>query len=165
MDRREYFLSMCQSTDWWVDTSGNMHVCANISLSTSCQAHCDSTILMGNSSSASVLAIGMGDLKFTLGKIVQLNNVQYVPPIKKNLVTVSFLLKDGFKLVFVSNKFVLSKYETLVGQGYECGGLFPLSLEDFYNKVLNHVGTSTDKNNVWHSRLCQLNFWLYVTAS
>jgi hypothetical protein len=44
----------------------------------------------------------------TLGKIVQLKNVQNNPSIKKSLVSGSQLMKDGLKLVF--NKAVLSKY-------------------------------------------------------
>ncbi|KAK1643805.1 hypothetical protein QYE76_061610 [Lolium multiflorum] len=72
------------------------------------------------------------------GKIVQLKNVLHVPSIKKNLVSGSRLMKDGFKLVFESNKVVLSKYGTIVGKGYECEGMFRFSLEDFCDNVVNH---------------------------
>nr|AAL31029.1 putative reverse transcriptase [Oryza sativa Japonica Group] len=44
-----------------------------------------STVLMGNGSHASVHGVGMVDLKFTSGKIVQLKNVQHVPSIDRNL--------------------------------------------------------------------------------
>jgi hypothetical protein len=56
--------------------------------------------------------------------------VHHVPSINKNLVSRSLLCRDGFKLVFDSNKVVISKYEQFVGKGYECGGLFCLSLSD-----------------------------------
>ena len=52
----------------------------------------------------------MIDLKFTSRKIVQLKNVQHVPTINKNLVSVSLLCKDGFKVVLESNKSVVSKH-------------------------------------------------------
>jgi hypothetical protein len=39
-----------------------------------------------------------------------LKNVQHVPSIKKNLVGGSLLCRDGYKLVFESNKCILSKY-------------------------------------------------------
>jgi hypothetical protein len=53
----------------------------------------------------------MIDLKFISGKTVRLRNVQHVPSINKNLVSRSLLCKDGFKLVFESNKsMVLSWY-------------------------------------------------------
>ncbi|KAK1682932.1 hypothetical protein QYE76_043780 [Lolium multiflorum] len=69
-----------------------------------------SSVMMGNGLHATVRGVGTVDLKFTSGKIVQLKNVLHVPSIKKNLVSGSRLMKDGFKLVFESNKVVLSKF-------------------------------------------------------
>jgi hypothetical protein len=54
---------------------------------------------MGNGSHASVRSVGTVDLKFTSGKIVQLKNVQHVPTIRKNLFSISLLLRDDFKVV------------------------------------------------------------------
>src|SRR3954463_7666580 len=84
-------LSLCQSTDWWIDTGANIHVCADISLFYSYQVTHDGSVLMGNGSHALVHGVGMVDLKFTLGRIVQLTNVQHVPAIKNNLVSGSLL--------------------------------------------------------------------------
>ena len=114
-------------------------------------------MLMGNGSHACVHGVGTVDLKFTSGKIVRLKNVHHVPSINKNLVSGSLLCRDGYKIVFESNKFVVSKFGTFVGKGYECGGLFRLSLSDVCNKVVNHV-CSNSESNVWHSRLCHINF-------
>jgi hypothetical protein len=33
----------------------------------------------------------------------------------------SLLCRDGYELVFESNKFILSKYGTFVGKGYDSG--------------------------------------------
>jgi hypothetical protein len=65
--------------------------------------------------------------------------VQHVPTIKNNLVSGSLLCRDGFKLVFESNKCVLSKYGTFVGKGYDSGGLFCLSLSNQCSEIVNHV--------------------------
>jgi hypothetical protein len=85
-----------------------------------------------------------------------LKNVQYVPSIKKNLVSGSLLCRDGYKLVFESNKCVLSKYGTFVGKGYESGDLFRLSLHDVCNKSVNNV--ILNELYIWHSRLYHINF-------
>ena len=71
---------------------------------------------MGNGSHARVLDVGTVNLKFTSGETVELKNVQHVPIIKKNLVSGSLLCRDGFKLVFESNKCILSKFGTFVGK-------------------------------------------------
>jgi hypothetical protein len=65
--------------------------------------------MMENESHASVHGIGTIDLKLTLGKIVQLKNVQRVPSINENLVSGSLLYMDGFKVVLELNKFVVLK--------------------------------------------------------
>jgi hypothetical protein len=59
---------------------------------------------MENGSHASIHGVGMVYLKLTLEKIVQ-----HVPSINKNLVSCSLLCMDGFKVVFESNKFIVSK--------------------------------------------------------
>jgi hypothetical protein len=112
---------------------------------------------MGNGAHASVRSIGKVDLKLTSGKTVQLKNVQHVPSIRKNLISGYLLCHDGYKLVFESNKCVLSKFGTFIGKGYERGGLFRLSLCENNVKFVNHVNNH-DEANVWHSQLCHINF-------
>ena len=110
---------------------------------------------MGSRSHARVLGIGTVNLKFTSGNTMQLKNVQYVPTIKKNLVSGSQLCRNGFKLVFESNNCVLSKFGTFIGKGYNSGGLFRLSLSDDCNKVVNNV-INVDESNVWHQGFVML---------
>jgi hypothetical protein len=71
---------------------------------------------MGNRSHARVLGVGTVILMFTLGNNVLLKNMQHVPSIKNNLVSGSQLCRDSYKLVFESNKCILSKYGTFVGK-------------------------------------------------
>jgi hypothetical protein len=72
--------------------------------------------MMGNISHARVFGVGTIILKFTPGKMVLLKNVQHVPSIKKNLVSDSLLCRGGYRLVFESNKCILSKFGTFVGK-------------------------------------------------
>jgi hypothetical protein len=149
-------LSVFCLPEWWVDTGANIHVYADISLFSSYQVGGTASLLMGNGSHARVLSVGTVNLKFTSGKTVQLKNVQHVPTIKKNLISGSLLCRDGFKLVFESNKYILSKFEIFVEKGYDSGGLFRFPLDDC-NKVVNNV-VNIDKSNIWHLRLCHINF-------
>jgi hypothetical protein len=71
---------------------------------------------MGNGAHARVLSAGTVTLKFTSGKTIQLKNLQHVPTTKKNLVSGSLLCRDSFKLVFESNKCIISKFGTFVGK-------------------------------------------------
>jgi hypothetical protein len=91
-------------------------VCADISLFSSYQVGGTESFFMRNGSHVCVLDVGMVNLKLTLRKTVRLKNMQHIPTIKKNLVSDSLLCRDGFKLVFESNKYVLSKYGNFVGK-------------------------------------------------
>jgi hypothetical protein len=121
-------------------------VYADISLFSSYQVRRTSSLLMGNGTRAAIRGVGTVDLKLTLEKTVQLKNVHHVPSIRKNLISSSLLYRDGYKLMFESNKCVLSKYGTFVGKYYESGGLFCLSLNDACDKSVNHVSQNNETN-------------------
>ena len=66
-------------------------------------------LFMENSSTSKVEGQGKVILKLTSGKKLTLNNVLHVLEIRKNLVSGSLLSKNGFKVVFVSDEFLLSR--------------------------------------------------------
>jgi hypothetical protein len=119
---------------------------------------------MENGSRVHVLGVGTINLKFTSGKTVLLKNVQHAPFIKKNLVSVSMMCRDGYKIILESNKCVVLRHGTFVGKCYDCGGLYRLSLLDMCNKVVNTVDISNE-SNLWHSRLCHVNFGCLMRLS
>jgi hypothetical protein len=65
-------LLVCHSSDWWVDTGANVHMCADISLFSSYQVGRTSSLLMENGACAAVRGVGTVDLKLTSGKTMQL---------------------------------------------------------------------------------------------
>ena len=128
---------MGNSKEWWVDTGATRHICANKDMFTSyVPVSSGEQLFMGNSSTSKVEGQGKVILKMTSGKELTLNNVLHVPHIRKNLVSGSLLSKNGFKLVFVSNKFVLFKNEMYIGKGYLSDGLFKLNVLTVVPKVL-----------------------------
>jgi hypothetical protein len=141
-----------------MNTRANIHVRADASLFSSYQVGGTGALLMENGSHARVLNVGTIILKFTSRKTVLLNNVQHVPSIEKNLVNDSQCCRDGYKIIFEANKSVLSKYRTFVDKGYDCEGLFCLSLyDDVCNKTMNNA-IIPDESNICHSRFCHVNF-------
>ena len=101
-------------------------------------------------------------------KVRTLNNVLHVPDIHKNLVSGSLLNENDFKLVIVSDKFVLSKNDKYVGKSYLSDGLFKLNVLTVEPKSINNNKVSTFayivKSFVWHRlirfgcRLGHVNF-------
>ncbi|GJW16971.1 pol polyprotein [Tanacetum coccineum] len=98
------------NSGWWIDTGATRHVCADKSMFHSFRAVDNGQkLFMGNSATADIKGEGDVILKMTSEKELKLTNVLYVPEIRKNLVSGWLLNKFGFRLVFESDKFVLSK--------------------------------------------------------
>ncbi|XP_057510960.1 uncharacterized protein LOC130793312 [Actinidia eriantha] len=66
-------------------------------------------VFMRNSATSDVAGIGKVVLKMTLGKKLTLNNVLFVPEIRKNLVSGSLLTRHGFRMIFEADRVALSK--------------------------------------------------------
>ena len=75
------------------------------------------------------------------------------------------LCRQGIKLVFESNKVVLTKFGNFVGKGYDSRGMFRLSILDFNNVNIFNVSHCNKIHDVWHSRLCHVNFEAIVRLS
>ncbi|KAL0360420.1 UNVERIFIED_CONTAM: Retrovirus-related Pol polyprotein from transposon TNT 1-94 [Sesamum radiatum] len=84
-------------------------------------------LFMGNSATSNIVGLGKVVLKMTSGKELTLIDVLHVPDIRKNLVSGSLLVKSGFRLVFESNKFILTKNSHFIGKGYVEKGLFKMN--------------------------------------
>jgi hypothetical protein len=77
-----------------------------------------------------------------------------------NLISVSLLCQDGYKLVFESNKLVMSKFGNFIDKGYISGGLFHLNTSDYsYNlNFASMINNKICKADVWHSQFCHIRF-------
>ena len=76
----------------------------------------------------------------------------------------SLLSKKGFKLVFVSDNFILTKNDMYVGKGYMSNGLFKMNVMTVVPPIKNINKKSTsfaymlESSNVWHGRLGHVNY-------
>ena len=94
--------------EWWMDARASRHVCSEKKMFSTYNLVDDGEkIFVGNSSTFKVEENGKGVLKIITSKYFTLKDVLYVPDIQKNLISDSLLSKNGFKLVFESDKFSL----------------------------------------------------------
>ena len=118
-------------------------------------------VFMGNSATSDIKGQDKVVLKMTSGKELTLTNVLYVPEIRKNLVSGSFLNSHGFRLVFESDKFVLSKSGMYVGKGYMSGSMWKLNVMTIIKSEMNKASSSAyilESSNLWHGRLGHVNY-------
>uniref|UniRef100_A0A2N9EQN5 Integrase catalytic domain-containing protein n=1 Tax=Fagus sylvatica TaxID=28930 RepID=A0A2N9EQN5_FAGSY len=114
---------------WTLGLWGYCHICSDKKMFSTYQSvGYGEQLFMGNSSTSKVEGKGKVVLKMSFGKELTLNDVLHVPDIRKNLVSGSLLSKNGFQLVFESEKFLLTKNGMLVGKGYLSDGLFKMNV-------------------------------------
>ncbi|CAN1806123.1 Retrovirus-related Pol polyprotein from transposon TNT 1-94 [Linum perenne] len=94
----------------------------------------------------------------TSGKAVTLTSVLHVHEIRKNLVSTSLLVKHEFKVVFVSDKVVISKNDMFVRKGYLCDGLFKLSVMNINKNDASSSSYLLESPTLWHARLGHVNY-------
>lgn len=135
--------------NWWLDSGATCHVTPHRNVFKTYEAIADGkTVFMGNSSTSAVMGVGTVELPLSSGKVLILKNVQHIPGMRKSLVYVKSLDDHGFKIVFDSQKVIISKNGSFVGKGYAKDSLYLLSI----NKASNSTYI-VDDFNFWHYRL------------
>ncbi|GKD27213.1 hypothetical protein Tco_1233427 [Tanacetum coccineum] len=116
----------------WIDSNATTHVCKDCCWFKTYESVEDGSVLyMGDDHFTPVLRKGSVVLEFSSGKSITLFNVLYGPKLRKNLISGPVLNKCGYKQVYESDKYILSKSGVFVGFGYYNNGMFMLNL----NKV------------------------------
>ncbi|GKE94989.1 zinc finger, CCHC-type containing protein [Tanacetum coccineum] len=138
---------------WWMDSDAITHVCKDRCWFKTYEPVEDGSVFyMDDDHFAHVHGKGSVVLEFSLGKSITLFNVLYVPKLRKNLISGPVLNKCGYKQVYESDKYILSKCSN--------NGMFMLNL----NKVLDdsdyvYMSSSTVVNSsLWHARLGHVHY-------
>nr|KAJ0188187.1 hypothetical protein LSAT_V11C900492200 [Lactuca sativa] len=132
----------------WVDSGATSHVCKDLYWFKKFQPIEDGSIVkMGNVATEPIKGIGSILLTFTSGKCLCLNNVLYVPGIRKNLVSEIVLNNCGYKQVLESDKYILSRHGSFVGFGYICNGMIRFNISYPYSDNYVCMASSSTSNN------------------
>jgi hypothetical protein len=99
-------------------------------------------LYMENSSTSKVLGVWKVILKITSKTLLNSNNVLHVADIRKHLVSNLLLSKNGFKITFVIDKFILSKSEMFVVKRYISNDLLKINIIIIIN--IAHVRRRVD---------------------
>ncbi|GJX52495.1 zinc finger, CCHC-type containing protein [Tanacetum coccineum] len=141
---------------WWINSGATYHACKDRCWFDTFHPVQDGYVLhMGDESTKPILGHGNVVLEFSSGKTITLVNVVYVSGLRKNLMSGPMLNKCGYKQVYESDKYILSRHGVFVGFGYYNNGMFMLNL----NKVPNAfssvcmISSKDVDSSMSHSRL------------
>ncbi|GJW27482.1 zinc finger, CCHC-type containing protein [Tanacetum coccineum] len=158
----EAFYVQVDAIAWWIDSGATTHVCKDRCWFKTFEPVEDGSVLyMGDEHFAPVHGKGSVALEFSSGKTVTLFNVLYVPKLRKNLVSGPVLNKCGYKQVYESDKYILSKCGVFVGFGYYNNGMFMLNLNkvpDDSDSVYMSSSSTVVNSSLWHARLGHVHY-------
>ena len=106
-----------------------------------------------------MLGEGQVKLELSLGIFLVLDGVYHIFYIRKNLISTSLLVQQGYKVVFESNR-VGTRHGVFIGKGYICDGLFKLSLMSLSIDKISSISSfvaNVECSEMWHARLGHVN--------
>ncbi|GKC80006.1 zinc finger, CCHC-type containing protein [Tanacetum coccineum] len=158
----EAFYVQVDAIAWWIDFGATTHVCKDRCWFKTYEPVEDGSVLyMGDDHFAPVHGKGSVVLEFSSGKSITLFNVLYVPKLRKNLISGPVLNKCGYKQVYESDKYILSKCGVFVGFGYYNNGMFMLNLNkvpDDSDSVYMSSSSTVVNSSLWHARLGHVHY-------
>ncbi|KAK9993145.1 hypothetical protein SO802_022848 [Lithocarpus litseifolius] len=141
-------------TDWVVNIGATRHICFSKELFLNYEEVIDEeNVYLGDSGTARVAGKGRLLLKFTSGKSLALHSILHVPNMCRNLVSGFLLNKADLKIVFETNKIVLSQTGDFVGIGFCHEGSFVLETD-----IEENIVKLIPETNILIKRLITMDF-------
>ena len=117
---------------------------------------------MGDTSCVAAVAVGVVILHFGGGKKLVLSDCLYVPSVRRNLVSVSYLLCNGYSSLFNKDSIFVKYGDDIICHGMLSDNLYllePISLQ-INSHESNHKRKeifSVNQTHLWHLRLGHIN--------
>ena len=122
---------------WWLDIGATIHVTNSLQgmISQRGPTNLEQHVYMGDSSRAKVDIMRIIKLKLATGYVLELQEVSYIPSIRRNLLSISLLDSQSYSFLFGNNKVEMYKDGKVIGFGTLCGNLYRL---DLFSNGLNY---------------------------
>jgi hypothetical protein len=147
------------SDNWLVDSGASKHMTGyEDSLSNLVHKYSPHKVKLGDDYQYPVKGVGESSYNLDLGKLMKMKEVFYVPGLKKNLLSILALDKEGFRVAFVDGKVLMwpigKTFDDAVVIGVEDGGLYKLKGQSDSSMVHDTVNPS----ELWHRRFSHLHY-------
>ena len=107
-------------------------------------------VVMGDNNSCDIAGIGSIAVKMFDGVVRTLTDVRYIPGLKRNLISIGTLSRQGYSYKGDTGTLKICKGATVVIKGVEKDGLF-IKLGSTYMGVATVVaGANIDNTSQWH---------------
>jgi len=129
------------SHTWWLDTGATIQITNSLHEFRSSRKPNERELMvnMGNRVKVEVEHIGLIMLPLSSGHVLELNDVVYIPSIRRNLISVSILDRCGYTFHFGSGRVHLYFNSLLVGSGTLSDGLYMVDLHSDFSCLSSEI--------------------------
>lgn len=142
---------------WFVDSGCSNHMTGTKSLFQELDETQRIKVQLGNKKEMQVAGKGTVGVDTSHGKVKVLNNIQFVPDLGYNLLSVGQLIAGGYSVLFDDNTCVIKNKKS--GQKVQISmtsnKMFPLDVSNMENFAL--AASAKDDSKLWHLRYGHLN--------
>jgi hypothetical protein len=112
----ESFFTNFPSNTWWIDTGATVHVTnSSQGLLGHQTTRRERSLQVADGHEAKVEAVGTLPLLLHGGFTLYLNNILYVPSLRRNIISVASLVDDGYECLFGNNKCTIKFDDVTIG--------------------------------------------------
>ncbi|KAL6350396.1 hypothetical protein AAG906_004347 [Vitis piasezkii] len=152
------------ANSWWLDTGVVIHVSNSLQEMTNKRkpSKHEEFVYMGDGSKVKVEFFGMIKLRLATESFLLLHDVAYIPSLRRNLISISILDRQGYSFHFRGGKLDIFNNSVLIGNGVLFGNLYSLSLHhgplygsSFVNSIVGckRVIMNLSSSMLWHKCL------------
>ncbi|KAH9769620.1 hypothetical protein KPL71_012083 [Citrus sinensis] len=142
------------SGEWILDSGCSFHMCPQKYFFITFEKVDGGRVLLGNNLACKVAGIGSVSIKMHDGKVISLEQVRYVPELKRNLISLGMIDQLGCSIKAENGELQIIRNGTVIMKGYRRNGLYVLNGSVMLPGV-NSV--SGDKTRLWHMRLAHMS--------
>lgn len=139
--------------EWILDSGCSFHMTPNKDWFESLQMSHEGSVLLGNNKSCPVLGKGSVRIKMFDGIERMLNEVRYIPELKRNLISLGMLDKSGYSFKAENGYIKVAKGSCIVMKGMMQNGIYSLLGSTVIGGISNVTSADMDKAKLWHMRL------------
>ena len=142
------------SSEWILDSGCSFHICPQKDFFITFEKVNGGRVLLGNNLACKVAGIGSISIKMYDGKVINLEQVRYVPELKTNLISLGMIDQLGYSIKVEKGELQIIRNGTVIMKGSRRNWLYVLNGLVIL-PVVNSV--SSDKTRLWHMRLAHMS--------
>ncbi|KAL8157159.1 hypothetical protein AgCh_002026 [Apium graveolens] len=140
----------CSVESWVIDSDASFHATPCKDLMLNFRVGNFSKVRLADDETLDIAGMGDINIRTSFGTSWTLKDVRYIPRLKKMLLSVGQLDKEGYRVTFGDGQWKVIKGNLVIARGEKNGTLYIVEQSSYEaNAVADEIGSST----LWHKRL------------